>query len=89
MQVALPADPNHCPLCGQPNECAMEIERATGVKQPPCWCSLVKFEASLAVAHSRTCPGQGLYLPGLRAGRNALIPRPPRAPAAAGPHDPG
>ena len=38
MQVALPADPNHCPLCGQPNECAMEIERATGVKQPPCWC---------------------------------------------------
>mgnify|MGYP003379739277 CR=1 FL=1 len=32
MQVALPADPNHCPLCGQPNECAMEIERATGVK---------------------------------------------------------
>jgi hypothetical protein len=65
MQVALPADPNHCPLCGQPNECAMEIERATGVKQPPCWCSQVKFEAALAVAHSRTCPRQGLPVPGL------------------------
>jgi hypothetical protein len=25
----------------------MEIERATGVKQPPCWCSQVTFEASL------------------------------------------
>ena len=47
MQVALPADPGHCPLCGQPNECAMEIERATGVKHPPCWCSQVTFEASL------------------------------------------
>jgi hypothetical protein len=25
----------------------MEIERATGVKQAPCWCSQVRFEASL------------------------------------------
>jgi hypothetical protein len=74
MQVALPADPNHCPLCGQPNECAMEIERATGVKQPPCWCSQVKFEALAAVAHSRTCARQGLPVPGLRAGRNAMKP---------------
>ena len=47
MQIALPNDPNHCPLCGQTNECAMEVERATGVKQPPCWCSQVKFEAAL------------------------------------------
>jgi hypothetical protein len=47
MQVALPADPNLCPLCGQANECAMEIERTTGVLQPPCWCSQVKFEAAL------------------------------------------
>ncbi len=47
MQVALPSDPTHCPLCGQANECAMEIERATGVKQPPCWCSQVRFEAAL------------------------------------------
>jgi hypothetical protein len=47
MQVALPADPTLCPLCGQANECAMEVERATGVMQPPCWCSQVKFEAAL------------------------------------------
>ncbi|HPH13857.1 MAG TPA: cysteine-rich CWC family protein [Burkholderiaceae bacterium] len=47
MQVALPVDPNLCPLCGQLNECAMEVERTTGVKQPPCWCSQAKFEATL------------------------------------------
>ena len=47
MQVALPIDPTLCPLCSQTNECAMEVERATGVKQAPCWCSQVKFEAAL------------------------------------------
>lgn len=47
MQIALPADAHLCPLCEQPNECAMEVERATGVLQPPCWCSQIKFEAAL------------------------------------------
>lgn len=47
MQVALPIDPNLCPLCQQPNQCAMEVEQAIGVKQPPCWCSQAKFEAAL------------------------------------------
>ena len=32
-----------CPLCGQANTCAMEIERASGVQQPPCWCLGVIF----------------------------------------------
>ena len=45
--AAASADPTRCPLCGQPNQCAMEVERATGVKQPPCWCSQARFEASL------------------------------------------
>lgn len=40
-------DPARCPLCGQPNACANEIERATGVKQPPCWCSRTGFDAAL------------------------------------------
>lgn len=47
MQIALPADPNLCPLCGLPNQCAMHIERTTGVKQPSCWCNQIKFEATL------------------------------------------
>ena len=40
-------DPRLCPLCGKPNQCAMEVERETGVKQPPCWCTQVKFDAAL------------------------------------------
>ena len=42
-----PATTNKCPLCGVDNQCAMEIERETGVKQAPCWCTLVEFDADL------------------------------------------
>ena len=41
-----PQDPVQCPLCGQPNRCAMEVEKETGRKQPPCWCTGVTFEPS-------------------------------------------
>jgi hypothetical protein len=47
MQVIPAVDPTRCPLCGKPNQCAMEVEHATGVKQPPCWCTQVKFDAEL------------------------------------------
>ena len=40
-------DPTSCPVCGQPNQCAMEVERITGEKQPPCWCTQVEFGADL------------------------------------------
>lgn len=46
MQAALPVDPTLCPICGQSNQCVMEVEQATGVKQPPCWCSAVSFDAT-------------------------------------------
>ncbi len=38
-----------CPLCGQANQCAMELEKATGQAQPPCWCTLpsVSFSEEL------------------------------------------
>ncbi len=41
------ANPALCPLCGQGNLCAMEIEKATGEKQPPCWCTHASFDADL------------------------------------------
>lgn len=45
---SLPAPkPEVCPLCGQGNQCAMELERTTGQKQPPCWCTQVNFSAEL------------------------------------------
>ncbi|WP_048438429.1 cysteine-rich CWC family protein [Caenimonas sp. SL110] len=36
-----------CPLCGELNRCAMEIERQTRVAQPNCWCMQVDFSAEL------------------------------------------
>jgi hypothetical protein len=46
MQAAS-SDPTFCPLCGQANRCAMEVERETGVKQPPCWCMQADFSEEL------------------------------------------
>jgi len=39
--------PDTCPLCGQPNQCAIAIESATGLPQPPCWCAQTHFSADL------------------------------------------
>ena len=55
-----PLDPARCPLCGQPNRCAMEIEHETGVKQGPCWCVSVEFTPELmarvpAEAQGKAC----------------------------------
>lgn len=36
-----------CPICGQPNNCAMEIEKSTGQKQDPCWCVSEDFPKEL------------------------------------------
>jgi hypothetical protein len=47
MQASLPVDPTRCPLCGQSNQCAGQVERSTGIKQPSCWCNTVTFDADL------------------------------------------
>jgi hypothetical protein len=43
------SDPSRCPLCGESNRCAMEIERETGQAQPPCWCMDADFNFSEAL----------------------------------------
>ena len=49
MSMPAPPDPQHCPLCGQANLCAMEAARLTGQPQGPCWCTQVDFtRAALA-----------------------------------------
>lgn len=40
-----PAD--RCPLCGQPNACAMEIQKATGKVPDTCWCVNMGFTPEL------------------------------------------
>ncbi|MDR7306246.1 cysteine-rich CWC family protein [Rhodoferax saidenbachensis] len=47
MSTPRPTNPEVCPLCGQGNLCAMEVERVTGQKQPPCWCTQASFSAEL------------------------------------------
>ena len=40
-------DATRCPLCGEANRCAMEIERETGQAQPSCWCMAADFDTAL------------------------------------------
>jgi len=47
MSAAAGPDPSRCPLCGEVNRCAMELERETGVAQPPCWCMQADFTEAL------------------------------------------
>ncbi len=68
-----PIDPTRCPLCGQSNRCAMEIERATGQKQGPCWCVGATFSTELLQK-----------VPAESAGQACICAR--CAAAAAGPH---
>ena len=51
-------NPTVCPLCGQANQCAMELEKATGQPQGPCWCTQVDFSADL-LSHIPT-PARGV-----------------------------
>ncbi len=58
--MTAPPDPDHCPLCGGDNRCAMEIERATGERQAPCWCVSQSFSPALldripAQARGKAC----------------------------------
>lgn len=40
-------NPANCPLCGEPNRCAMALEKETGLAQPPCWCTTVAFDKAV------------------------------------------
>lgn len=55
---ALKPDPGHCPLCGGDNRCAMEIEKASGQAQPPCWCVSQTFSAELLARLPAEAQGQ-------------------------------
>lgn len=72
MSSANPTDPARCPLCGQPNACAMEVERATGQPQPPCWCTQLDFTPALldqvpASARGQACICRACAAPAARA----------------------
>jgi hypothetical protein len=60
--IALPrlpsTDPSRCPLCGAANVCAMEIERESGIAQPPCWCMSARFTEALLASVPADARGQ-------------------------------
>ncbi|MDM0044871.1 cysteine-rich CWC family protein [Variovorax dokdonensis] len=56
MPAAADVDPTRCPLCGGDNRCAVEVERATGQAQPPCWCMSTPIDAALIEQVARQAP---------------------------------
>jgi len=36
-------DPSKCPICGESNQCAQEIAKATGTPPERCWCMTATF----------------------------------------------
>jgi hypothetical protein len=69
------SDPSRCPLCGEANRCAMEVERETGVKQGPCWCTGVRFDDALLARVPPQARGQACICQAC-----ATAPRPADAP---------
>ncbi|WP_310614301.1 cysteine-rich CWC family protein [Limnohabitans sp.] len=56
-----------CPLCGQPNQCAMEVGKANGQPVAKCWCVDVSFSPELlakvpAAAQNKACICQACAL---------------------------
>lgn len=48
MKASPPNPPEHlCPLCGQPNQCAMHALQNGAVAQEPCWCTQEKIGADV------------------------------------------
>ena len=47
-----------CPLCDKPNQCAMEIAKATGQPQEPCWCVNALFTPELLAKLPEEAKGQ-------------------------------
>ena len=45
--MACAVDATRCPLCQQANQCAMEIEKTSGIAQAPCWCMQWTFDPVL------------------------------------------
>jgi Cysteine-rich CWC len=58
LEASSQIDPSRCPLCGQTNQCAMEIEKATGIAQEACWCVGMDFSANVLAKVPPTAQNQ-------------------------------
>ena len=66
-------DPGRCPLCDGDNRCAMEVEKATGTPQPPCWCVAETFSPDLLARLPSEAQGQACICAGCLARFNTPI----------------
>jgi hypothetical protein len=62
-EVSPAVDPGRCPLCGQANQCAMQAQIMTGVKQPPCWCTQTSFDPALLASVPQQALGKACICP--------------------------
>jgi len=72
--TALPTDPTRCPLCGGDNRCAMEVQKATGEPQPPCWCVTETFTPDLLARLPEEAKGKACICARCLSRLNALVP---------------
>ena len=71
--TAYSIDPGRCPLCDGDNRCAMEVEKATGTPQPPCWCVAETFSPDLLARLPSEAQGQACICAGCLARFNTPI----------------
>ena len=69
-------DATRCPLCGQPNQCAMETQQRTGIAQPDCWCSRVEFSPELLARLPAEARGAACICSACAAAADQLAGRP-------------
>ena len=64
-----------CPLCKQPNQCAMEQARLSGqALTHPCWCTSARFSAELLASVPAAAQRLSCICAACAAGRNSPTP---------------
>ncbi|WP_308812427.1 cysteine-rich CWC family protein [Variovorax sp. WS11] len=75
-------DASRCPVCGEANRCAIELERETGQAQRPCWCMQAGVSRE---ALARVPPeARGLACICARCAMDAVAPEPVLTPSPPG-----
>lgn len=73
-ETTLLVDQSLCPLCGKINQCVMEIERETGVKQEECWCVGMHFSDDLLASVPASARSLACICPSCAAKTQANLP---------------
>jgi len=75
-------DAARCPLCGEANRCAIELERESGQAQGPCWCMQAGVSAQALARIPAEARGRACIC--ARCAVDAVAPEPASTPSASG-----